>query len=58
MFDLRWISRKCWLKKYMHTVICSLKVVYAMLLKEENSHTDVVSVRLNKEPDFCADYYG
>lgn len=29
-----------------------------MLLKEEKSHTDVVSVRLNKVPDFCVDYYG
>lgn len=29
-----------------------------MLLKEENSRTDVVSVGLNKEPDFCADSYG
>lgn len=39
----------------MHTVICSLKAVHAVLLKEENSHAKIVCVRLNKEPDFHAD---
>lgn len=38
----------------MHIVISSLKIVHAVLLKEENSRIDVVSVRLNKNCDLCA----
>lgn len=43
------------LQKHMHTAVCSLKAVHAVLLNEENNHAKIVSVRLNKEPDFHAD---
>ena len=36
----------------MHTVICSLEAVHAVLLEEENNFTKMTSVRLNKELAF------
>lgn len=42
----------------MHAVICLLKAVHAALWKEADSHTDVVSVSLNTEPNLLADWHG